>query len=348
MDDASVDQEMIKTIETKVDTHIVDEGLDVFFSPMFYPQEQTYIILRQLEKEIVWDMHMPKYSWQTISEEKETFFASQVAYGDVGFLHTLNNEAENTREWTPTLEKIRGDIFKALGVSFNFCLISRQKDLHDIIGVHLNNEQDLKLEASVVLISFGIPMDFSMKYQYENTNEASTLKSPKYRQYKVHLPNGSLVQLKASENNYWYQQLSAKANIKSKTRVTLTFMMKIMSTKKMRDKLDITSALGIDSLSATTSTEYTSDTISPVTTRVRRLQAPRGGRIAETLWVYKVAEEKIEESSDKSLVIQTSVTSGSCIDGRTYPGEETSIGNNSEVTVSQYQPRDDSNDFQEA
>merc|ERR1712060_499723 len=95
----------------------------------------------------------------------------------------------------------------------------------DRIGAHMDDEEDLDPDASIIGMSFGTPRDFLFRHHtLQHPNKPAT-KKPKFGLYKVTLPSGSLIQMKPPTNSFWFHELPAKATAGKNPRVSLTFRM---------------------------------------------------------------------------------------------------------------------------
>lgn len=269
-----------KVIKTRVKTNIIDEGLNVFFHPMFYSRREAYDILQQLEAEIVYDS--PEDSSVIINGERQNIRRQHVAHGDTGLVYTFCERTMDTKAWTPVLAKVRDDIEKQLGMRFNFCLVNRYKDGLDRIGAHMDDEEDLDRDASIIGMSFGTPRDFLFRHHtLQHPNKQAKTKKPKFGLYKVTLPSGSLIEMKPPTNNFWFHELPAKGTAGKNPRVSLTFRMMKMRGKdfvvEKRNQDYISNFLKQDARSESVMVKETGSSIpttSPQVAQARRSQSP--------------------------------------------------------------------------
>jgi len=115
----------IKVLKAEVKTNIVDEGLDVFYDPMFYDKQQAYDILQQLKTEIVDDS--PDCSSFTTEGLTLSSSGHQVEFEDERMINRVCKKGP----WSSILTKIRNDIVKKLGISLDLCLVDWDKDGRD-------------------------------------------------------------------------------------------------------------------------------------------------------------------------------------------------------------------------
>jgi len=215
----------IKEIETEEQTSIVDEGLDVILRPLFFSQSEANDILQHLIGEII-DHGPEKGHLSKFDSDRKAIRRQQVSFGDKHILHSFCGNQMEINTWTPTLSKIRFQIEKTLGVRYNFCVVNWRNDGHVRMGSHIDIEDDLETNVSVIRMSFGPARKFLFVHRYShNPKEKSTLREPKYWVYKFTLPPGSLMEMKGRTDGFWYVDLPASADAKKNTRVSITFCM---------------------------------------------------------------------------------------------------------------------------
>jgi len=214
----------IKEIQTKEQTSIVDEGLNVVFRPLFFSLPEANDILQHLIAEII--DHGPEKCLSTFNTERRFIRQQQVSYGDKDLMHSFCGHTMEINTWTPTLSKIRFEIEKVLGVRYNFCVVNWRNDGHVRIGSHMDTEDDLATDSSLIRISFGPARKFVYVHRYFHDQKMkSTLCEPKFWVYKVTLPPGSLIEMKGRTDGWWYVDLPANADAVKNTRVSITFCM---------------------------------------------------------------------------------------------------------------------------
>jgi len=215
----------LKEIETKDETSIVDEGLNVVLRPLFFSQPEADDILQQLTNEII-DHGPEKGGLSDFNSDRRDIKRKQVSYGDKDLLHSFCGNTMEINTWTPTLSKIRFSIEKALGVRYNFCVVNWRNDGHVRIGSHIDIEDGLETDVSVSRMSFGPARKFLFVHRYfHDPKQKSTLHEPKFWVYKFTLPHGSLIEMNGRTDGWWYVDLPANADAKKDTRVSITFCM---------------------------------------------------------------------------------------------------------------------------
>jgi len=114
-----------KVVEAGVKTNIVDEGLDVFYDPIFYNKQQAFEILQQLKSEIGND------NLESSSDVLSFKSIEHVANRDEEPVSTVCKQTLDNEPQRYILTKIREDIKKALDIRLNLCYADWHKDGRD-------------------------------------------------------------------------------------------------------------------------------------------------------------------------------------------------------------------------
>jgi len=259
----------------------VDEGLDVVLYPLFFSQPEANDILHHLIAEII-DHGPEKGHLSKFNSGKRDTRRQQVSYGDKHLLQSFCGNQVEINTWTPTLSKIRFQIEKALGVRYNFCVVNWRNDGHVRIGSHIDIEDGLETDVSVIRISFGPARKFLFIHRYSHDpKEKSTLREPKNWVYKFSLPAGSLMEMKGRTDGFWYADIPANAETKKNTRVSITFcMMKSSRNVHIKDGTNTDYAIrtldyDLVPMSTTLTSCSTESKKSQERGRIRELQAKR-------------------------------------------------------------------------
>jgi len=252
-----------KVVEAVVKTNIVDEGLDVFYDPLFYNKQQALDTWQQLLKtEIVSDnLDTSSFTPDVLSFSSGE---NQVVNNDDRPVSSFCKEPID-QPWRKILTKIRNDIQKALGISLNLCLADWHKDGHDRNLVARCLDEDIDPGSSIIWMSFGPPRDLLLTAS-EHPNTLSNIKKPKFLMYKFSLPSGSLLQIKPPINRFWNHELRATANTDISLHISLKFIMNVEE-KSFHDVLD---NFFNNSSSSNAGSVSECSTISPETAKVAR------------------------------------------------------------------------------
>lgn len=132
-------------------------------------------------------------------------------YGDADIAYGYSGIEFKALPWTETLKKIKADVEKAAGTTFNICLINQYRTGQDSNGWHADNEKELGTNPTIASVSLGQERFFHLKH---NENKDWRFKFP--------LENGSLLIMKdETQHNYKHQIAKTKREIA--LRINLTF-----------------------------------------------------------------------------------------------------------------------------
>ncbi|XP_054711677.1 DNA oxidative demethylase ALKBH2-like [Uloborus diversus] len=171
-----------------------------------YSDAKAYSIFRKLENEIKY-LDRDKAKIKIFGKEYR-MPRSVAAYGDDNLSYTYSNFKMYAEPWTETLKEVKKDVENATGSEYNFVLINRYENGKDHMGAHKDNEKDLVKDYSIASVSLGQTRDF-------------TFSRKNFPSVKITLENGSLLEMKAPTNRYWYHCLP-RSKVEN-PRINLTF-----------------------------------------------------------------------------------------------------------------------------
>jgi alkylated DNA repair dioxygenase AlkB len=182
------------------------EGADVQLCLDFLSRERASDLLRELiavtpwraEEVVVWGKKHPQprlIAW----------------YGDAGKNYTYSGIAMNALQWTPLLDRLRGEVGDACGETFNSVLLNYYRDERDSMGPHSDDEPELGPRPTIASLSVGEERVFSFKPKAEHLKTQS-----------LPLPSGSLLLMKGDTQKNWKHGI-AKSSRPMGPRVNLTF-----------------------------------------------------------------------------------------------------------------------------
>jgi len=185
----------MQVVKTSIKANIVDEGLDVFYQPMFYSEKQAYRILQQLKSELVYDSSKAS----SFNPEVMSFgSAPKVPSEDKEHLSTGSKQSAGSKKstigsgsWNSILMKIQSDIEMKLRIKLNLCLADWHEDGK---GTTIHNEEDISPGSSIVMMSFGPPRDLLLTWNNSEQSEMmSNLVRPNFSSYKINMTSGSFL-----------------------------------------------------------------------------------------------------------------------------------------------------------
>src|SRR5271156_3855815 len=98
----------------------LNNGLFVYYDPIFYPKNIANKLYEQLYNEIEYD----KNSTVIVYGKKFTIPRKQTAYGDDGMTYKFSGATVHAKPWIPILLRIKKDIENMTAHKFNFCLVN--------------------------------------------------------------------------------------------------------------------------------------------------------------------------------------------------------------------------------
>ncbi|GAK95048.1 alkylated DNA repair protein [Nonlabens ulvanivorans] len=165
----------------------------VHYDGNFYAFAEAQQLLSKLFKETPWRQNKITVYGKEHDEPRLTQL-----YGDPEIKYGYSNISYNALPWTETLQKIKQDVEKATGATFNICLINRYRDGQDSNGWHADNEKELGINPIIASISLGQERFFHLKHHHE-----------KDWRFKFLLEHGSLLTM-AGQTQHTYKHQIAK------------------------------------------------------------------------------------------------------------------------------------------
>lgn len=133
------------------------EDDDWTFIPEFYSKEDAISLYKRLVDELPFIQHSVEVWGKVYPERRLSSFHSK---NGVGYKYSRSKREVNP--FTLTLEKIRKDVSKFLGVEFDAVLCNFYRDGNDCIGWHSDSEKELQIDH-IASLSFGATRKFRLK-----------------------------------------------------------------------------------------------------------------------------------------------------------------------------------------
>ncbi|KEZ93985.1 alpha-ketoglutarate-dependent dioxygenase AlkB family protein [Nonlabens ulvanivorans] len=178
----------------------------VHYDGNFYAFAEAQQLLSKLLNETPWRQNKITVYGKEHDEPRLTQL-----YGDPGIKYGYSNISYDALPWTTTLQKIKEDVEKATGATFNICLINRYRDGQDSNGWHADNEKELGINPIIASISLGQERFFHLKHHHN-----------KDWKFKFPLQHGSLLVM-AGQTQHTYKHQIAKTKRLIDERINLTF-----------------------------------------------------------------------------------------------------------------------------
>jgi alkylated DNA repair dioxygenase AlkB len=126
------------------------------------------------------------------------------------FSYTYSKVTKQAKPWTEALEKIKQEVEKKSGETYNSCLLNLYHSGEEGMAWHSDGEKDLKKNGAIASVSFGAERKFAFKHKDSK------------EKVEVWLENGSLLVMKGTTQSHWLHRLPPTKKIHS-PRVNLTF-----------------------------------------------------------------------------------------------------------------------------
>ena len=131
-------------------------------------------------------------------------------YGSYPFEYTYSKVTKKALLWTPLLLKIKEQVEKETGETYNSCLLNLYHNGTEGMAWHADGEKDLKKNGAIASLSFGAARNFAFKHKRTAAKIALLLKS------------GSLLVMKGETQSHWLHRLPPTTKVHS-PRINLTF-----------------------------------------------------------------------------------------------------------------------------
>jgi len=207
---------------------------------------------------------------------------------------------------SPTLMKIRDDIWKELGIRFNLSLVDWDKDGSAMKGVNMDNEERIEADSSIIWMSFGAPRDLLISYHSPKIgNTLSNFDTPKFSSYKLNFQSGSLVQMKPPTKEIWDYKVEASVSTQSYVS-NFHILVRFMINGELTINDDHEVNFSDEYPSSSTSGTSLCSTISPETSKFKKLRSH---------WDYQddnlstSRRMRLERAQSGPVIIQSSATS---------------------------------------
>ena len=131
-------------------------------------------------------------------------------YGDKGTDYTYSGVYNKPLEWTPELLKLKAEVEKATGYTFNSALLNKYRTGKDKIGFHKDSEPELGKNPIIASVSFGSERNFKLKSGYKDSDIPFSIK----------LKDGSLLLMGSGTQKNYFHGIDAEANKGERINVT--------------------------------------------------------------------------------------------------------------------------------
>jgi alpha-ketoglutarate-dependent dioxygenase alkB family protein 2 len=184
-------------------------NLFVYIDQNFYNKKISNNIFKQLREQIIYDEN----SVVRIHGRDIKIPRSQTAYGDPGTKYKFSGHTVQAKPWISILDKIKYQVERVTGKTFNFCLINYYANGQNYIGYHKDDERDLGPTPWIASLSFGQ----ERKFYFKSDNKSLPV-------VKLKLCHGSLCVIMHPTNKHWKHSVPKEtAKNCPNPRINLTF-----------------------------------------------------------------------------------------------------------------------------
>jgi alkylated DNA repair dioxygenase AlkB len=179
---------------------------DVSFMHGFYLPPVSTGFLDTLLREIPWRQ-------ETITVWGKEHLQPRLTswHGDAGADYAYSGLALRTSPWTPALLRIRADIERRTGHTFNSVLLNLYRDGRDSVGWHSDNEAELGRMPVIASLSLGATRTFRLRHK-RNADKPLA----------IELTDGSLLVMAGATQRFWRHAVD-KQRTPCGPRINLTF-----------------------------------------------------------------------------------------------------------------------------
>lgn len=180
---------------------------EVKFIRSFYRRDESTPLMATLLQEIAWRQETIVLWGKPYPQPRLTAW-----YGDPGSRYRYSGFALEPQIWTPTLQRIRGDIQRVTGRRYNSVLLNLYRNERDSVGWHSDDEAELGPTPSIASLSLGETRSFRFRHK--------TCKEQK--RIVLALVDGSLLLMEGDTQRCWQHAIDKEKRMRE-PRINLTF-----------------------------------------------------------------------------------------------------------------------------
>lgn len=180
---------------------------EVQFIRSFYHRDESAPLMATLLHEIAWRQETIVLWGKQYPQPRLTAW-----YGDPGNRYRYSGVTLEPHTWTPTLQRIRGDIERAAGQRYNSVLLNLYRDERDSVGWHSDDEPELGPTPAIASLSLGETRCFKFRHKTRKDQKRIALE----------LVDGSLLLMEGNTQRCWQHAID-KENRARGPRINLTF-----------------------------------------------------------------------------------------------------------------------------
>lgn len=177
------------------------EDGEVLLWENFFDQQESRNFFTKLLNEIDWQQRQIKIFGRLVEQPRLVAWYGEASY-------TYSGTTFDPLSWTETLLEIKARIEAVAGVNFNTVLCNLYRNGQDSMGLHSDNEPELK--EVIASVSFGATRRFIFKHKKKKLS------------YEIELTSGSLLLMQGTTQHHWKHGLP-KTQKPLSERINLTY-----------------------------------------------------------------------------------------------------------------------------
>ena len=185
--------------------HCIESGT-LWLNQSFIPPARATSLLQTLIVETQWTQPVVRMGAKTLLSPRLAAW-----HGDPEAVYTYSGARNIPSCWTETLQQIRTQLERSVGVQFNSVLLNYYRNGEDSMGWHRDNERELGPQPLIASISLGEKRRFLMQHVKD-----------KHLRWKADLESGSALIMAGQTQKYWRHSLP-KSKSRNQPRINLTF-----------------------------------------------------------------------------------------------------------------------------
>lgn len=179
---------------------------DVWYAPAFYQPEEAKLVFDLLLQKIAWEQRQISFFGQLVNQPRLVAW-----YGDPDAVYTYSNTAFEPLPWIAPLTEIKKRVEMVADVTFNSVLCNLYRDGSDSMGLHSDDEPELRAVPVIASVSFGATRTLHFRH-----------KKRKDLKHSLDLTHGSLLLMQGSTQQFWKHGVP-KTSKPVGPRINLTF-----------------------------------------------------------------------------------------------------------------------------
>lgn len=183
---------------------VIENGEYIFYTN-FFTKSESDILLKGLQKNIVW-----KQESMNMYGKKIDFPRLTAWYGNNDKPYYFSGITLQPLPWTNEIYEIKNKIEKIAKTEFNSVLLNLYRNGNDSISWHTDAEKELGINPVIASVNFGATRKFQLRHI--KTKE----------KIEIELTHGSLLIMQSELQHFWQHQVP-KTSIPVGERINLTY-----------------------------------------------------------------------------------------------------------------------------